>query len=147
MKELNEKLAKWAGFERRGISYSGVQLWIAPDEIKHFDKVIKEQKDIEYPRMPNKDKYYQLPNFTESLDACFKWLVPKVTKKHRIEIMLGGKGCSVYIYKYAKDTSIAKVVAEPEPLASVICKAIEKLIELKMHKNAKRYNLLNQGNR
>lgn len=49
--ELNKKLAEWAGF------YCLEGLWTIRDE------------DVLEVR---------LPDFTQSLDACFKWLVPKV---------------------------------------------------------------------
>jgi len=63
------------------------------------------------------------------LNNLFQWAVPKVNEKHRIEIMTGKKGCSVYIYKYGEDFSIAKSVAEPLPLELPLFRAIKKLIE------------------
>ena len=78
MEELNKKLAEWAGFKQRGMSYTGFHIWVNPNEIRHFDRSMREQQGEEYPRMPDKDKHYQCPNFTESLDACFKWLVPRL---------------------------------------------------------------------
>lgn len=64
--ELNRKLAEWAGFEfvnkdRYMVGVPGAMLhgyWM-------------------YPK-PKEQMWGYCPNFTQSLDACFKWLVPKL---------------------------------------------------------------------
>ena len=50
---LNRKLAEWAGFKS------------AMGSATLYD-------------YPNRGRCSNLPNFTQSLDACFKWLVPKL---------------------------------------------------------------------
>ena len=57
--ELNEKLAKWAEFIYQEIKFGGntIPQWYWEKEWGHWEP----------------------PNFTQSLDACFKWLVPKAT--------------------------------------------------------------------
>lgn len=105
--ELNRKLAEWAGFKgtkvRRylvGGSSELVNGWEAPD-----------------------GKLSELrPNFTASLDACFKWLVPK----------LGGWMMRNYDFGTAAVVWIDneesyKAIAETPALA--LCKAIEQLID------------------
>jgi len=52
--ELNEKLAKWAGFEPDAYG------WLYPD----------------------KSWWRFLPYFDTDLNACFKWLVPNVEEKY-----------------------------------------------------------------
>ncbi len=64
--ELNEKLAKWVGFQKFG--WENWDMWAKPDE------AIPESWTVEdlYPNS------FALPKFTDSLDAIFKWLVPKL---------------------------------------------------------------------
>jgi len=115
-KELNEKLAKWAGWRqlplgKRGFHYEGtVRLpnWIAPEYTN--------------------EQYYMSrsypPNFTNSLDACFKWLVPKLdyycltpednSKGYYAEVLIGEDYAE---YFQAKTQALA------------LCRAIEKLID------------------
>ncbi len=68
--ELNKKLAEWAGFNlidtqfyEHSFGNSEVELWLEPSGLTAQGGV---------------------PNFTQSLDACFKWLVPKVLEEHTI---------------------------------------------------------------
>jgi len=69
--KLNEKLAKWAGFTH--VPYQkddyGRKLnddcWLQPNEIMQCGN----------------NWSFKPPNFTDSLDACFRWLVPKLSKK------------------------------------------------------------------
>ncbi|MBA7652587.1 hypothetical protein ES703_60422 [subsurface metagenome] len=97
---LNKKLAEWAGLD-----------WTITFEFE--------------------DEYgYCRPFFTNSLDACFKWLVPKLPT-----------GCNVLIYKdcdrptfYAKiqgfylDSPMFKGDSNESP-ALAFSKAIERLID------------------
>lgn len=107
-KELNEKLAKWAGLEQLVEYYKTASI------------------------IPN-DKY-----FTGSLDACFKWLVPKVISDITLEVRV------VFDCKpHAKEWSCLLTdtfYTEEEELnylgsgrgktpAPALCKAIEKLID------------------
>ena len=63
MNELNQKLAEWVGFKEQFSSDSGAVGWQYPDD----------------PYPPEGEFYVKgLPDFTKSLDACFKWLVPKL---------------------------------------------------------------------
>ena len=66
--KLNEKLAKWVGFRQdwTGIKPAEIEVWLAPG-------VSKPESPTEYFFSGNN---YSLPDFTNSLDACFKWLVP-----------------------------------------------------------------------
>jgi len=59
--ELNEKLAKWAGFHQ---------------------VTRKEVYDLGYYTIWENAGYFEskLPNFTDSFDACIEWLVPKLDK-------------------------------------------------------------------
>ena len=60
--KLNEKLAKWARLK-------DVQVFL-----DHSGKVTKIQCE-----KPNYSQLYEIIEpFTDSLDACFKWLVPKL---------------------------------------------------------------------
>ena len=104
MNELNKKLAEWAGFREEFELETGVGFWVYPDGKGDND----------------------LPNFPNSLDACFKWFVPD----HDIT-------CIMFIY--TDDEVICKVevawnkeyegVAEIGKDALALCLAIEKLID------------------
>lgn len=48
--ELNRKLAEWAGMPLMAVDFG----------------------------FPHSEVMYSPPNFTQSLDACFKWLAPKL---------------------------------------------------------------------
>ena len=105
---LNKKLAEWAGFHSpfqwKGGVLCDVEDWIYPPSGREM----------------------RIPNFTQSLDACFKWLVPN----HDIT-------CIMFIY--TDDDVICKVEVawskEYEGVASIgkdalsLCLAIEKLID------------------
>lgn len=99
--ELNKKLAEWAGF--RIYAIGGASSWIKPTggiEVK-------------------------LPKFTESLDACFKWLVPKLPYIFVFDYAEGGWACFARGCEGAPD----KAVGEAETPALALCKAIEQLID------------------
>jgi len=64
-KELNEKLARWAGFERADIKKH--YYWEGCERLPKW-------------REPNTGYHIKLPSFTNSeigIACCFKWLVPK----------------------------------------------------------------------
>ena len=61
MNKLKEKLALWVGFEHEVCSsVKRGHCWVDPLEGGHEEEP---------------------PNFPESLDACFEWLVPKLFEK------------------------------------------------------------------
>lgn len=105
---LNKKVAEWAGFRQE----------LAPDSFRHI------YGDIW--RFPNSWWAHEPPNFTQSLDACFKWLVPNL---QRVEIT-----------QELKQQSYARIVVQPnlkyedyqewdDTPALALCLAIEKLID------------------
>ena len=106
MQELNKKLAEWAGFV-------GILDYPNKTSIGHPSQ---------------QSGLFVNLNFTESLDACFKWLVPKVFD----DIVL-------LQHTFFKDHWWAKIGSEYEPkkqivveakgAALAICLAIEKLID------------------
>ena len=119
--ELNKKLAEWAGFKRE---YANVYLgavWKNPDGNWYGDT---------------------LPNFAQSLDACFKWLVPKLIatnivlrlgcsrNKHEIVWWAGllqlGEGMPYHFKEHYHSGG--------ENLTLALCLAIEKLIDDKEEK-------------
>ena len=64
--ELNEKLAKWAGFyQRLAHIYMGEKL---KEPMPQWDS-------------PDGHKNIVLPDFIKSLDNCYKWLVPKLEQR------------------------------------------------------------------
>lgn len=122
--ELNKKLAEWAGFKRLLRAGSKDRYyWEIPDGRQRVEEDF-------------------LPDFTQSLDACFKWLVPRLKELcscnngHSdndlyMDLRLcDGQGwtksgwmCVVRCYR-----SIASVDGIESP-ALALCLAIEKLID------------------
>lgn len=108
MNELNKKLAEWRGFvdAHKGIEgKTGISYW--------------------YPR--GVDDFYNrkssLPDFTKSLDACEKWLFPKLLSAS----MSWVKGLRfMWIIELDVDHRY-EGLAETSALA--LCLAIEKLID------------------
>lgn len=72
--KLNEKLARWAGFSQRDYEVpseiGGVAImsqgWLSPQGEKLWGK---------------------LPDFTDSLDSCFEWLVAKLKKSFDVSLI------------------------------------------------------------
>ena len=127
--ELNRKLAEWAGF--RPFTQKGWEGQYAPPEgVKVVWTVFK-------------------PRFTQSLDACLKWLVPKLHDKYGlwnigfsyfISDLNGHPGfCKLYFSKYQAKVKVGiqseyrdANVLEAESgkgAALALCLAIEKLID------------------
>jgi len=112
--ELNKKLAEWVGKDDEEF------LW-------YVDNVLRREE----------------LNFTQSLDACFKWLVPKLDKKVEgtnrwitgLDITFsygahqGGIICGVQAEVLVKSVhnTICDSISETPALA--LCLAIEKLID------------------
>ncbi len=103
MDELNKKLAEWAGFKLEEYTTTGL--------VMHLKRWV----------YPDSKKYEWLPSFTESLDACFKWLVPKLPA-----------GCLLW---YGHNKGFGAVINFPhqevdnDNPALALCLAIEKLID------------------
>lgn len=113
---LNQKLAKWAGFKwvkrgapcpwDNGATIYQVYGWEHPDGSINLNSI-------------------HTPDFTTSLDACFKWLVPKLQGFSEIQFY-HSESCEWVCYVQLKDA--AKEIVASTPSLS-LCKAIEKLIE------------------
>lgn len=107
--KLNEKLAKWAGFRQLPVGKSGfhwercqrVGNWMPPEETDTW-----QSRD-------------HLPNFTDSLDACFKWLVPKLYPSK-----LDKLGLEALV-----NNAICDSIENKCSVALALCLAIEKLID------------------
>ena len=115
--ELNEKLARWAGFHK----------------VK-----LKEVYDIGYSTLWENGLGYsegRLPNFIQSLDACIKWLVPKIEFVEVVIFCDGNrgndkKGIGYYVQLRDKVENMKGHSLEwHEPPALALCLAIEKIID------------------
>ena len=117
MNELNEKLGKWAGFEKFG--WCNWDMWAKPDE------AIPESWTLQ-DLFPNS---FALPDFTNSLDACFKHLVPKLEAyfitnrdKPHATVELNGKAKRVYNENLALALCLAiELMVSNTPLIHPIC--------------------------
>ena len=129
--ELNKKLAEWAGFKLRHTGIKDeIPVWLEPD-------------DNYAPDNPTAyffgGKNYGLPDFTSSLDACFKWLVPKMENVggrrleeiHLYPTSRGNYLCELDMVQIedrrSPECEVKWAAAETSALA--LCLAIEKLID------------------
>ena len=108
--ELNEKLAKWAGV------LISIESW--PDEEPTMYVYDTEQENLIGECSP----------FTESLDACFKWLVPKCGSVW-IETGSGEEGPFHSVHIYAEKESTWTYNTGGPNAALALCRAIEKMID------------------
>ena len=105
--ELNQKLAEWEGWE---------DITITPFGLIGFDPLEK-QGAVLYKR--------NVPNFPESLDACFKRLVSLIIDK-----IMAEQECSsdvAYAFLFKKWIQELELIIPEAALA--LCKAISKLID------------------
>ena len=104
MEELDKKLAEWAGIEQMRNGF----FWMTP----------------------SKDMIQGCPNFTQSLDACFKWLVPKLfaVAIHTIWTSIDTVYKDTYMAVAYRNSDDDYRATELTP-ALALCKAIEKLID------------------
>ena len=114
MEELKEKLAKFA----------------------RFKSICAKSKPFEWLwwLSPQGERLRELPNFPESLDACFKGLVPKLkslldreTARIRLEYSQRKEGEWLFYFEDYIPHSHHYAYGETPALA--LCKAIEKLID------------------
>jgi len=118
-KELNQKLAEWVGFTKpTQAALVHETLWVYPDKAAFLNHVI------------GKPYLNRLPNFPESLDACFKWLTPKLERENRYDYIHFGHDLSCPEINTVQITYLDKLLAtgENESPALALCKAIEKII-------------------
>ena len=115
MNELNKKLAEWAGFKFFPPIESGAIDVIDPNGSLYLS--------------PSK---IAMPDFTTSLDACFKWLVPKLD----YPVLLSSHIGTDKVIRYSCLIEVCDVphpweygVSLIETPALALCKAIEKLID------------------
>lgn len=108
MDKLNEKLLKFAGFEYRECNPNHPQLKDSPYGMGWFHP-------------SSTTSFHTAPNFPESLDLCFKWLVPKLAK-WEIGMLPNGK-----IYATVLANTMFEGYNDKPALA--LCLAIEKVID------------------
>ncbi len=111
--ELNEKLARWAGFTSV-VKEGGFKAWYTPEGI-----------------------YHQL-DFTDSLDACFRRLVPRIVKDYATELVIVFEYLPNYdswtvaiedgFYEHGETKRVLSCASGKE-LTLALCLAVEKLIK------------------
>jgi len=106
-RELNEKLAKWVGFV--GIRWQG-HYWLG------------------YMVEPTNSPI-ELLNFTQSLDACFKWLVPKVIRDAEYSVIITQNLAQSIGYIRPLQSGKQYDAVDNHSPALALCLAIEKLID------------------
>ncbi len=114
MDELNKKLGEWVGFE-----FS----WGSNGKLYDHRYI----KTFSFPKdFIARSRFFQpdcsnFPDFTHSLDACFRWLVPKLGY-YLITDTNGKEEAMVWL-----DGDVFEARGKTPTLA--LCKAIEKLID------------------
>jgi hypothetical protein len=118
---LNQKIAEWCGF--KFVSFKNCERSTQEDKNKHGDSLCH----VEAPDGVITDAP---PDFTSSLDALFKWAVPK--------LQLEGLVISLIAYEYSGFGCLITPFLAQEPLierrnsespALAFCLALEKLID------------------
>jgi len=112
--ELNEKLARWAGFTHH--------------EYRIFESEYTNTR-IDDPcwEYPNGRDSYKVPNFTTDLNACFKWLVPELQKTGELfDITITPTPRSGLIWRVS---TVSFGDYEQFTLAEALWEAIEQLIK------------------
>ena len=102
--ELNEKLAKWAGFYRLKMLGSSRRVMWDRSGLGFFDP----------------------PQFTSSLDWCFDYLVPKCG---HVGLSTAGGNFDVTVWAKDTDSEYEGIMVRETTPALALCKAIEKLID------------------
>lgn len=127
--ELSKKLAEWAGFtESHHISDDG------------YPRFRWQRGDAFWRRPDRKTTQVHCPNFTQSLDACFKWLVPKLNGMgwyvNLMQVSLNAYWkCQLWspfdgtAPTITLETLQARPVVQDNDPALALCLAIEKLID------------------
>jgi len=116
--EINEELARWAGF----YWFEAKAKLSSPES---FATEVYQCKGWHYPDGSN---CFELPDFVHSLDACLKWLVPKIDG-YRIT---GRDNKPKAIAEAWRNLpNFISVIAEAETPALALCLAIKKLKEEK----------------
>ena len=114
--ERNEKLAKWAGF-------------VYFDHPPVFGPNLNNIKTGWY--YPGEEPCYHLPDFKNSVDLCFKWLVPELNKRgYYYELFQWNnnehKAVIIKPTKYWADIIASEITDTP---ASALAEAIGKVID------------------
>jgi len=118
---LNKKLAEWAGFKEGSIK-------------KHYYFEVGGNRLPKW-QEPGKEWHIKLPNFTQSLDACLKWLLPKSTIDDIRFILFasswGAMSCVIEAMgeRFQSWVGYPSQTITPELFAMSFCLAFEELID------------------
>lgn len=126
--ELNKKLAEWAGFYQSGTLKKGYHLvargereidWFTPEGYTSVGGLIDRD-------------WGSLPLFYRSLDACFKWLVPKIIKSADYSIIITQNLARCIGYVRPMQGGRQYDATDNRSPALALCLAIERLIDDKV---------------
>ena len=120
MDERNKKLAEWAGIKVLGISPAN----------EPSDSLWGEIDMTGFALYPGETRARSLCDFPNDLNACFKWLVPKLIANDRwlrLEVISGDMECEAEIRDWNGHLHHTSGDVETAPLA--LCKAIERMVD------------------
>jgi len=110
MNELDKKLAKWAGFTYDEDAEFVNGMWVDRSKWMSPDRIV----------------FYGGPVFTDSLDLCFQYLVPKCG---HVGLSTADKYFDASVWPKYPDSEYDGVMTMEAAPALALCKAIEKLID------------------
>lgn len=113
LKELNNLMTEFAG-----IRY-----------VQHVVQVCGQSSERYEWHYPDSSYHSTNPNFTQSPDACFRWLVPELLLAQRVSITIWS-GKQLWYVQLNRPHKVF-IVKQAETLALALCLATEKLTENK----------------
>ena len=127
--ELKEVLGRWAGFRWH------VRREYVHGYLMHGGSWVEGHWDYKGECSVEGTVFEGLPDFPQSLDACFKWLVPKA-----IDIIMAEQGCSSDLaYAILFKKWLQELELDMPNAALALCLAIKKLIKEKEEHGSTRF--------
>jgi len=95
IKVLNERLAVKVGFHFE--DYDSIKAWCGPNSTKGAATL--------------GDLLLRLPGFTESMDSCIEWIVPKIPGLIQLNRFAGAWSCRIQTSSYTHYDGIGETIA------------------------------------
>lgn len=123
MDELNRKLAEWAGFQYKECTIDNGPIW------SNYVKAMRWYRPNHQIGIDSVSEHS--PNFTHSLDACFKWLVPRLLELDWLPCISLIDFEHLWVAELHQDgpENTIWLDSKAETPALALCKAIEKLVD------------------
>ena len=123
--ELKEVLGRWAGFRWH------VRREYVHGYLMHGGSWVEGHWDYKGECSVEGMVFGGLPDFLSSIDACFRWFVPKLFRWEITNIGLYTRTITAVVEMEGKDGLISQATAMAETPSLALCLAIKKLIKEK----------------